>query len=337
MNLKKHIISVGLILAAWLTPVLSQDYVAVVCAGDTGVAYFVDGWEGSTYNWTVEGGVLAREYGDSVIVNWGEEPGEYRITVQEISEHGCYGEIKSATVLVSALDIELGDDTYICEGEVFTLAPEGDYSSYEWHDGSTSPVFNASQEGLITLKVTDQYGCVSEDDLFLEVKRLPYVDLGEDISLCGEESAVLDAGGDGIRYNWSTGEISQQITVFQGEQDIWVNVEDAYGCQASDTMTIEKCDPSEFFKGIPNAITPSNQDGINDTWRVEKLEAYPDAVVDIYDRWGRLVWRSEPGYPAPWDGRNLNGREVPMGSYQFIILLNFGDDERVNGTVTVIR
>ncbi|MCA1746650.1 MAG: hypothetical protein LC655_03065, partial [Bacteroidales bacterium] len=193
MNLKKHIISVSLLLAAWLTPVLSQDYVAVVCAGDTGMAYFVDGWEGSTYNWTVEGGVLAREYGDSVIVNWGEEPGEYRITVQEISEHGCYGEIKSATVRVSALDIELGDDEYICEGEVFTLAPEGDYYSYEWHDGSTSPVFNASQEGPITLKVTDQYGCVSEDDLFLEVKRLPYVDLGEDISLCGEESAVLDA------------------------------------------------------------------------------------------------------------------------------------------------
>jgi gliding motility-associated-like protein len=337
MNLKKHIISISLILAAWLTPALSQDHLAVVCAGDTGVAYYVDGWEGSTFNWTVEGGVIARDYGDSIIVNWGDSPGEYPITVQEVSEHGCYGVLKTALILVSAPHVELGSDTYICDGEIFTLAPEGNFQSYEWHDGSTAPIFNASQEGLITLKVTDQYGCATEDELYLEVKRLPYVDLGGDISLCGEESAQLDAGSDGINYLWSTGDISQQIIVYQGEQEIWVTVEDAYGCSASDTMIIEKCDPSEFFKDIPNAITPSNQDGINDYWRIEKLEAYPDAVVDIFDRWGRLVWRSEPGYPTPWDGRNLNGRDVPMDSYQFIIILNFGDDDRVNGTVTVIR
>jgi gliding motility-associated-like protein len=337
MNLRKHIISVGLILAAWLTPVLSQDYVAVVCAGDTGMTYSVQGWEGSTYNWTVAGGVVTRDYGDSVVINWGDVPGAYEITVQEVSEYGCYGERKSATVLVSAANLELGDDTYICEGEIFTLAPEGDYYSFEWHDGSTGPVFNASQEGLITLKVTDQYGCISEDEMFLEVKRLPYVDLGEEFSLCGEESEILDAGGDGINYLWSTGEISQQITVYQGEQEVWVEVEDAYGCANSDTLMINKCDPSDYFSDIPNAITPSNQDGINDYWKIDKLQAYPDAVVDIFDRWGRLVWRSEPGYPTPWDGRNLNGRDVPMDSYHYIILLNFGDDERVNGTVTVIR
>jgi len=72
-------------------------------------------------------------------------------------------------------------------------------------------------------------------------------------------------------------------------------------------------------------------------WRIEKLEAFPDAVVDIYDRWGRLIWRSEPGYPTPWDGRNMRGKEVPMDSYHYIILLNFGGDERVTGAVTVIR
>jgi gliding motility-associated-like protein len=337
MNLKKHIISVGLILAAWLAPVLSQDPLAVVCAGDTGVAYYVDGWEGSTFNWTVEGGVVTRHYGDSVIVDWGDVPGEYRITVQEVSEHGCYGELKAATVYVSAPHLELGDDTYICNGEIFTLAPEGDFYSYEWHDGATGAIFSTSQEGLITLTVTDQYGCAWTDELYLEVKRLPYVELGEDFSLCGEESAVLDAGNDGINYLWSTGEISQQITVYQGQQEIWVAVEDQYGCENSDTVVINKCDPSEYFRGIPNAITPSNLDGINDYWRIEKLEAYPDAVVDIFDRWGRLVWRSEPGYPTPWDGKNMNGRDVPMDSYHYVILLNFGDDDRVQGTVTVIR
>ena len=94
--------------------------------------------------------------------------------------------------------------------------------------------------------------------------------------------------------------------------------------------------PALFFKDIPTAITP-NGDGRNDEWILEKLEAYPDVVVDIYDRWGNLVFRSEPGYPDPWDGRNMRGDLLPMDSYHFVILLNFGDDDRIIGAVTVIR
>jgi gliding motility-associated-like protein len=337
MNLRKHIIFVGLILAAWLTPVLSQDYLAVVCAGDTGVAYYVEGWDNSTYNWTVNGGRISRNYGDSVIVDWGDVPGSYEVTVQEVSEHGCAGELKRGIVLVSAPDIELGDDTYICEGEVFTIAPEGDYFSYEWHNGSVYPSFSTKEEGLISLTVTDSFGCSRTDELYLEVKQLPYVSLGSDTSLCGNESLVLDAGSDGIDFRWSTGDNSREITVYQGYQEIWVHVEDEFGCRSGDTLVIEECDIESYFSDIPTAITPSNPDGINDYWRVEKLEGYPEAVVDIYDRWGRLVWRSEPGYPTPWDGRDMRGREVPMDSYHFVIIPSQGSEERIVGSITVIR
>lgn len=337
MNLKNYIISLGLVLAAWMSPVLGQDYVAIVCAGDTGMTYSVTGFEGSTFNWTIEGGTITRNYNDSIVVDWGIVPGEYEIAVQEVSQYGCYGNPKIATVLVSAPDIDLGDDTYICEGEVFGIEPEGDYYSYLWNNGSTAPGYATTEEGLITLTVSDQYGCLWEDDLYLEVKELPYVDLGDDVSLCGEQTTLLDAGTDGINFDWSTGEISQEILVYQGYKEIWVEVEDEYGCRNADTVVINDCDPGSFFSDIPTAITPSNQDGINDVWRIEKIEAYPDAVVDIYDRWGRLVWRSEPGYPDPWDGKNMNGRPVPMDSYHFIILLNFGDDDRVIGSITVIR
>ena len=193
------------------------------------------------------------------------------------------------------------------------------------------------QEGFITCKVSDAYGCFWEDELYLEVKPLPEVDLGRDTSLCGEESLYLFAGNDGINFNWSNGETGNEIQVFQGYQEISVIVEDEFGCENSDTIIIDNCDPGVFFKDIPTAITPSNQDGVNDVWMLEKLQSYPDAVVDIYDRWGRLIWRSEPGYPTPWDGRDMRGSEVPMDSYHFIILLNFGEDDRVIGSVTVIR
>jgi len=337
MNLRKHIIIVGLILAAWLTPVLSQDYLAVVCAGDTGMTYYVDGWEGSTFNWTVNGGTISRDYGDSVIVSWGDVPGEYEVTVQEVSEHGCFGELKRGTVFVSAPDIELGDDAYICEGEVFTLEPEGVFYSYLWHTGSVSPSFATQEEGLISLTVTDSLGCTWTDELYLEVKPLPYVDLGNDTSLCGDQELILDAGSDGIDYRWSTADNSREIAIYQGYQEIWVQVEDEFGCRSGDTLVIDECDIESYFSDIPTAITPSDPDGKNDYWRVEKLQGYPRAVIDIFDRWGRLVWRSEPGYPTPWDGKDMRGREVPMDSYHYVIIINNGVDKSVTGTITVIR
>ncbi|MEE4215413.1 MAG: HYR domain-containing protein, partial [Bacteroidales bacterium] len=314
-----------------------QGSVGPVCAGDEGVLYTVKGWEGSVFDWSISGGVIIQDDGDSVYVDWGSVPGEYEISVQEISAQGCQGAIKRATVLVSAPEIDLGDETYICNGEIFTVEPDGDFISYLWHDGTTTPTFSTAEAGLISCQVTDQYGCTSSDDLYLEVYDLPFVSIGNDTSLCGTEFIRLDAGADGILYRWSTGENSREITVYQGYQEIWVEVENEYGCVNSDTLLIENCDINDYFSDIPTAITPSNADGVNDEWRIEKLEGFPEAVVDIYDRWGRLIWRSEPGYPDPWDGRDLRGKTVPMDSYHYVILLNFMNLDRVVGSVTVIR
>lgn len=314
-----------------------SDYVDVVCAGDAGSTYYISGHEGSTYNWTVDGGSIVNDFGDSITVDWNNDAGEYNISVQEMSVNGCYSETVAATVLVSSPFVDLGADTYICEGEMFTLIPEGEYASIEWFDGSAEAAFFTDQEGLISCIVTDEIGCTMADEVYLEVKPLPYVDLGRDTSLCGDASLYLDGGDDAVSFSWSTGDISRELRVFPGYQEITVEVEDIYGCRNSDTLVIDQCNVQDFFSDIQNAITPSNRDGKNDFWQIEKLQAYPDAIVEIYDRWGRLIWRSAPGYPNPWNGRNMNGREVPMDSYHYIIIPNHGNDENIIGSVTVIR
>ncbi len=87
---------------------------------------------------------------------------------------------------------------------------------------------------------------------------------------------------------------------------------------------------------MPTAFTP-NGDGDNDVWRIPELLAYPAAVVEIYDRWGKLVLRSAPGYSDPWDGISMDGREMPMDSYYFVINLGDGVSEPIVGTVTLIK
>ena len=174
---------------------------------------------------------------------------------------------------------------------MFDITPEGDFYSYLWHDGSTEPSYSTDQEGWISVEVTDSYGCALSDSLYLTVEDLPEVDLGNDTTLCGAESLLLDAGSDGIFYTWSTGDITQQITVYQGEQEIWVVVDDENACTNRDTILIGTCNVQFYFRDIPNAIT-TNGDGVNDFWNIEKLDGYSQAVVEIYDQWGVFVWKS---------------------------------------------
>jgi len=86
---------------------------------------------------------------------------------------------------------------------------------------------------------------------------------------------------------------------------------------------------------MPSAFTP-NGDGKNDTWIIPELQNFPQAVVEIYDRWGQAVFRSESGYSNPWDGYS-GGKEMPMDSYYYVINLNSPGLEPISGTVTLIK
>jgi gliding motility-associated-like protein len=85
---------------------------------------------------------------------------------------------------------------------------------------------------------------------------------------------------------------------------------------------------------VPNTFTP-NADGINDTWLITGLNTYPDAVTQIYNRNGQLLFKSIGGSASPWDG-TYKGKNVSAGSYYYIIDLNI-NGIKLSGSVTVIR
>ena len=79
-----------------------------------------------------------------------------------------------------------------------------------------------------------------------------------------------------------------------------------------------------------------NNDGSNDTWQIDFIDQFPNCTVEIYNRWGELLFESV-GYQEPWDG-TYSGGVVPTGTYYYAIELN---DERFpepyTGPLTVIR
>jgi len=119
---------------------------------------------------------------------------------------------------------------------------------------------------------------------------------------------------------------------------IWVMVTDENGCTGSDTIVLIVCDFYQYFTDIPNTLTPSHIDGKNDVWQIDNIDLFPDAVVDIYDRWGRLIYHAEGLDPLNvWDGRSMSGKELPMDSYYYVIDLKYKGLEPLVGYINIVR
>jgi gliding motility-associated-like protein len=72
-----------------------------------------------------------------------------------------------------------------------------------------------------------------------------------------------------------------------------------------------------------------NGDGINDSWTIENIEAYPNSVVQVFNRSGKLVFKKK-AYQNDWGGVSTqisnsgNNSRLPVGPYIFIIDLGDG-------------
>ena len=75
---------------------------------------------------------------------------------------------------------------------------------------------------------------------------------------------------------------------------------------------------------------------VNDEWTIDQIEQFPNCTVEIYNRWGTLLFKST-GYNDKWSGMYKN-KLLPIGTYYYIIELNdpkFPDP--ITGPVTIIR
>jgi gliding motility-associated-like protein len=100
------------------------------------------------------------------------------------------------------------------------------------------------------------------------------------------------------------------------------------------TIIVSVCDG--FDPVFPTVITP-NFDGKNDLFVIQFLELiYPECHVTIVNRWGSVVFESV-GYADPWDGTNLEGEPLPLGTYFYRIELNDAEGTVYSGDISIIR
>lgn len=311
-----------------------------LCADPNPHKYNISGQEGMIFHWNLpDGGSFKNSdtLNDTVWINWPQNKGDFRLSVYG-DLFGCISDMKTITVHINKDPVvNLGSDISLCEGQDTIIQLNQSYPSVIWNGKTSGPSYTVDSPQLVWVKVTDSIGCSGTDSMNIFYNPKPVVNLGKDTSLCGDNNfLVLNAGNPGSSYEWSTGSITPTISVGDTEHYYWVKVTNAFDCLAIDTIHVEKCNIVFSKDKIPTVFTP-NGDGVNETWEIPGLSEYPRATIDIYDRWGRIVYHSKSGYPEPWDGRNNNHTLLPMDTYFYIINLNANNKPAVVGAITIIR
>jgi gliding motility-associated-like protein len=156
-------------------------------------------------------------------------------------------------------------------------------------------------------------------DQEVTIQDFPKPDLGPDILLGKGNSVTLKGAVEGgVTYTWlpATGldnpAIANPVASPAQTQEYTVKVVSSNGCQGEGKVNIVVYQPVY----IPTAFTP-NSDGTNDLWELKGLEVYPNPEVQIYNRWGNMVFYSKGNY-APFDGTDSN-KALPEGMYVYKI------------------
>ncbi len=108
---------------------------------------------------------------------------------------------------------DLGKDTTICRSAlpIHLSAPVG-YDSYQWSNGATIRVTDATDQGKYWVKCIIN-GCGELYDEKIISFDTPLLQLGNDTVICKGENIVIPAQPGFNKYRWSTGDTTQSITV----------------------------------------------------------------------------------------------------------------------------
>ena len=195
-----------------------------------------------TFQWSLNGDLLTETESQLSI----DQTGNYLVEVS--NEEGC---LNSAEIIVNpALEAQadLGDDIAICPDTETTLSVPANALSYQWSFNeellnTTTAELSTQEIGTYSVTITSTQACIASDTIQISEIAAPIIDLGQDTSLCANESLLLSATA-GLSYEWflndtPLGQTTATITVSEIGTYTLIGT-NAATCSSSDTVIVNQ-------------------------------------------------------------------------------------------------
>ena len=167
-----------------------------------------------------------------------------------ITQDNCQSEDEITINVGNSINLDLGEDIFICQGESVILGDDTVSGDFDWDNGQTSSFIEVSPLSTTTYVATVNSGsCNSTDEITVHVEATNVEIIGDNLFCEGEEVTLTATGSDGT-YRWSNG-VRENETTFVPIADIVysVTVTSDNGCTATDEFTFQSFDEGEVNLG----------------------------------------------------------------------------------------
>ncbi|MBK8700903.1 MAG: VCBS repeat-containing protein [Saprospiraceae bacterium] len=281
---------------------------------------------------------------DSLYLNniWVSQSTE--IELHLTTQMGCDSTIQASITKLKwpeppTLDLNCEESNY----NASMLAPQWQVT---WSNGDTTGQ-TALLENPSFVKIFNNHGCERTYDIFLD--ELPDLSMLPNFeNQNAEQGDVVNAkvtlDPQKWKIRWQPSASVTCDTCFETNiladvnKTVTLEITHQNGCtyKRSFDIIVETPKPEIY---IPNIIYPGSG-STNNTWTVLLPSVYYLEKVNIYDRWGNLVYSSgtQQNNTIQWDGK-INGQDVVPGVYvYFIKLIDTGGKLKIfTGDITVVR
>jgi len=299
---------------------------------------------GSLYEWRGPNGFYSNAQAPSIPNVTFNAAGDYIVKVT--STPGCFAyDTTTITIYAAPIATLTPTSVNICEGDSVQFNAGGSLR-YKWspsaglsNDTIPNPFAKPLSDVTYTVRVYNEYTCFDSANVSVVVWKKPKAFAGPDQYFRKGKPVQMDgkATGTNVTYSWSpptyldNPNYLKPIARPPGSMTYTLTVVSNNGCGVStDQVKLEAID--KLF--IPTGFTP-NSDGLNDRWEIVTFEDYPEAVAEIYNRYGQLIYRGHGKNYKPWDGTFRNEPCLP-GVYVYLVNLHNGKPI-LKGTVNLIR
>lgn len=265
--------------------------------------------------------------------------GSYGVQLNIVSDNGCKDSTinfaKSLALPIANFNPDFTSGCSPLKVQLFDHSTSVDdtvkYWRWNFGEGSTSNdsfpthIYDSPGTYSLSLHVITTKGCVDDTVLtkYITIYPIPTANFSfspESPDIIFPHVNFYDQSSVVNIWNWNFGDSTfsnnknpDHLYDTSGVFNVTLIVTNEYGCK--DTTYKEVIIKNDYTLWIPNAFTP-NGDGKNDFFEV-KSEGLTDFKMDIFDRWGSLIFTSDNIYKG-WNGEVKN-RKAIMDTYVYRI------------------